>query len=77
MSVSALTTLATVRAERRPTKRDLGMTTPEDPQGATRASLTDLLVTAIPTELVAPYTALTGVIIELIDTPTAASPNPD
>lgn len=77
MSVSALTTVATVRDERAPSKTDLGKTTPEDSQAEARASLTDLLVTAIPTELVAPYTALTGVIIGLVDKPTAAVPNPD
>jgi uncharacterized membrane protein len=76
MSVSALTTVAAVRSDRAPTKADLGKTAKEDPQADARASLTDLLVTAIPTELVAPYTAATAIIVGLIDEPTAAVPDP-
>jgi hypothetical protein len=71
-----MTTVAAVRDARSPTKSDVGKAPPEDPQGDARASLTDLLVTAVPTELVAPYTAATAIVVGLIDEPTLKVPDP-
>jgi hypothetical protein len=76
MSISTLTTLAAVRDDRAPRRADVGKTKPEDPHADERASIANLLVTAVPTELVAPYTALTAVIVGLIDAPTPAAPDP-
>jgi hypothetical protein len=61
MSISALTTVAAVRDERPPTKRDAGKS--KTPGDTATASLTDLLATQVPTELVAPYTAVTAGIV--------------
>ena len=75
MSVASLTTLSAVRERRSPTKRDVGKATDEADEEKPSAS--DLLVTVIPTELVAPYTALTAAIVGAIDKPTAKAPDPD
>jgi hypothetical protein len=75
MSVGALTTLAAARDRRPPRKQDVGKATgdkAEDP-----ASLTDILVTQVPTELVAPYTVVTAAIVGAVVKPTKAIPNPD
>jgi uncharacterized membrane protein len=79
MSVSALTTLAAVRDVRAPTKRDVGKEAQpqQDPAKEAQASLTDLLVTLVPTELVAPYTALTAAIVGSVAEATAKVPKPE
>jgi peptidoglycan/LPS O-acetylase OafA/YrhL len=76
MSLGALTTLAAVRDERPPTKQDVGKSIAPG-KAPEAASLTDILVTQIPTELVAPYTAVTAAIIGAVAKPTTAVPHPD
>lgn len=64
MSVAALTSVAAIRDSRSPTKLDVGKSTSTDPAKAEEpASLTDMLVSQVPTELVAPYTAVTAAIV--------------
>jgi hypothetical protein len=75
MSVSSLTTLGAIRDLRAPTKSDVGKTT--DTASTEKPSLGDLLVTAVPTELVAPYTALMAAIVGSVDKPTTKVPKPD
>jgi hypothetical protein len=76
MSIGALTSLAAVRDTGSPTKQDLGKSTA--PGKATEpASLTDILVSQVPTELVAPYTAVTAAIVGAVGKPSKAVPNPD
>jgi hypothetical protein len=75
MSLGALTTLAAARDTRTPTKQDVGKSTRDKAQEP--ASLTDILVTQVPTELVAPYTAVTAAIVGAIAKPSKAVPNPD
>jgi hypothetical protein len=76
MSLGALTTLAAVRDVRSPTKQDLGKSTAPD-KAAEPASLTDILISQVPTELVAPYTAVTAAIVGAVSKPSTAVPNPD
>jgi hypothetical protein len=76
MSIGALTSLAAVRDTGSPTKQDVGKSTA--PGKATEpASLTDILVSQVPTELVAPYTAVTAAIVGAVGKPSKAVPNPD
>ncbi len=93
MSVASLTTLAAVRAgtlatttpygdiavaakpAAQPTKQDLGKLDPS--QANAPASISDILVTQVPTELVAPYTALTAAIVGAVAEPTATNRHPD
>jgi hypothetical protein len=77
MSISALTTLAAARGAGQPTKRDVGKATSADAEKDDKPSITDLLATAIPTEVVAPYTAVMAVIVGAVADPTTAVPNPD
>jgi hypothetical protein len=78
MSVAALTSLAAIRDSRSPTKLDVGKSTSTDPAKAEEpASLTDMLVSQVPTELVAPYTAVTAAIVGAVDEPTRKNPSPD
>ncbi len=77
MSISTLTTLSAARSARKPTKRDVGKATAGDADKDKQPGLVDLLVTAIPTELVAPYTALSAIIVGAIDEPTKKVPEPD
>src|SRR5215831_1943625 len=78
MSVAALTSLAAVRDTGAPTKGDVGKSTSTDPVTAKEpASLTDMLVSQVPTELVAPYTAVTAAIVGAVDKPTPTRPSPD
>jgi hypothetical protein len=72
MSLGALTTLAAVRDTRPPQKQDVGKQDAGKPEGQQQASLTDILVTQVPTELVAPYTAVTAAIVGAVGSP----PNP-
>jgi hypothetical protein len=76
MSVRTLGTLGAVRDQQAPKKGDIGKGV-GDPEEAQAPTLGDLLVTIVPTELVAPYTLAAGVIVGLIDKPTAQTPNPD
>jgi hypothetical protein len=76
MSIGALTTLAAARDSGRPTKQDVGKARAPD-KAKEQASLTDILVTQVPTELVAPYTAVTAVIVGAVAKPSKAVPNPD
>lgn len=75
MSIAALTTVAAARDLRTPRKQDAGKTK-HDAEPAP-ASLSDLLVTQVPTELVAPYTAVTAAIVGLVAKPTSQNPHPD
>jgi hypothetical protein len=76
MSIAALTTLAAVRDNGRPTKQDVGKTTAPG-ETKERASLTDILVTQVPTELIAPYTAVMAAIVGAVGKPSRAVPSPD
>ena len=69
MSLGAFTTLAAVRDERPPTKQDVGKSIAPG-KAPEAASLTDILVTQVPTELVAPYTAVTAAIVGAVARPT-------
>jgi hypothetical protein len=62
VSISTLTTLAATRDQRKPTRKDIGKGTP-GVTDADDATTTDVLVTLIPTEFVAPYTALVAAIV--------------
>ena len=75
VSLSTLTTLAVVRDADRPTKRAIGRQ-PQDGDDQP-ASLTDLLVTMVPTELVAPYTAAAAGVVGAVASPSASDPHPD
>ena len=77
MSLGALTSLAAVRDTRAPTKQDVGKSTTAPGTAAEPASLTDILVSQVPTELVAPYTAVTAAIVGAVAKPSTAVPNPD
>ena len=61
MSIAALTTLAAARVERAPMKLDVGKQTPKAQDNL--ATITDILITQVPTEVVAPYTAVTAAIV--------------
>ncbi len=75
MSIGALTTIAAVRDERAPAKGDAGKAKQDSPR--VPASMTDLLVTQVPTELVAPYTAVTAGMVGAITKVTKTNPHPD
>jgi hypothetical protein len=75
MSISSLTTVAAVRDVRQPQKQDAGKGKPAEP--AVPASMTDLLVTQVPTELVAPYTAVTAGLVGLVAKVTSSNSHPD
>jgi hypothetical protein len=77
MSLGALTSLAAVRDTRAPTKQDVGKSTAAPGAAAEPASLTDILISQVPTELVAPYTAVTAAIVGAVAKPSTAVPNPD
>ena len=75
MSIAALTTLAAARVERAPMKLDVGKQTPKAQDDL--ATITDILITQVPTEVVAPYTAVTAAIVGAVGKVTAANPHPD
>jgi hypothetical protein len=77
VSIATLSTLAVVRDSRAPTRSDIGKTPPDAPDKDARATLTDLLVTLVPVEVVAPYTAVTAGIVNAIAAPTTENPHPD
>jgi hypothetical protein len=81
MSVSSLTTIAAFRetaaAGAQPRKQDIGQVAAGHATADHKAGVTDVLAKQIPTELIAPYTALTAAIVGAVAKPTTASPNPD
>jgi hypothetical protein len=81
MSLSALTTLAAIRETSaigvKPTKADLGQVPVGHASAGQDASVADALAKQLPTELIAPYTALTAAIVGAVAKPTKSNPNPD
>lgn len=77
MSVASLTTLGAVRDVRKPTRGDVGKAKPISGDASQDAKLKDLLITQFPTEVIAPYTLITALIIGAIAAPTAENLNPD
>jgi hypothetical protein len=84
MSVSSLTTIATVREEasraaspRRPKKGQIGKVPTGHTDADKDAGIADVLAKQIPTELIAPYTALTAALVGAVGKPTAKNPHPD
>jgi hypothetical protein len=75
MSIASLTSLAAARNARAPTKHDVGKAVAAEP--AANASLVDVLVSQVPTELVAPYTAVMAAIVGVVAKPSKTRPNPD
>lgn len=70
MSIGSLSTIGVARDQRKPTQKDAGKDLAEAPDE--EAKLRDMLVSAIPTELIAPYTFLVTAIVGLIDPETHA-----
>lgn len=77
MSISSLTSIAAVRDQAKPTKGHIGKQSTKDDDAASPASRWNMLVSSIPTELVAPYTALTAAIVASVAKATRANPHPD
>jgi hypothetical protein len=77
MSIGSLTTLAAAREDRQPRKGDIGRALHGTDAAAASASMKDALVAQVPTELVAPYTALTAAIVGQVSRRTPANPSPD
>jgi hypothetical protein len=77
MSVASLTSLAAVRNLGAPTRSDVGKSPPSAPDASSVAKLRDLLVTQVPTEIIAPYTAVTAVVVGAIAQPTPENPDPN
>lgn len=75
MSIASLTTVAAAREVRKPRKQDAGKARHDKPP--VPASMTDLLVSQVPTELVAPYTAVTAGLVGAITKATKRNPHPD
>ena len=64
MSVATITKVAAVRAQgQKPTRRTVGKGTTGEADQGRDATITDLLVSQIPTELVAPYTVAVAAVI--------------
>jgi hypothetical protein len=80
MSVSSLTTIAAVREAHRgkpPTKGEIGKVPAHHADAGQSAGISDVLAKQLPTEVVAPYTALTAAIVAAIAKPTPKNPHPD
>jgi hypothetical protein len=80
VSVSSLTTIAAAREAHPgtpPKKAEIGKVPAHHPDAGQDASVTDVLAKQLPTELVAPYTALTAAIVAAVAKPTRANPHPD
>jgi len=75
MSIASLTSVAAVRDTESPLKQDTGKATRAE--GTVPASMTDLLVTQVPTELVAPYTAVSAALAGAVAKAASANPHPD
>jgi len=84
MSSSSLTTLAVARDFRAPTKRDIGKAAPEqqkkpgeqEPPPEKPPSIPDLLVTLLPTGIVAGYSAVITVVVGILPDPTPSQTDP-
>jgi hypothetical protein len=76
MSASSLTTLAAVRDSGVPKKGDLGKAANEAKKDE-KAGITDILVSFVPTEFVAPYTLVVTAIVGAIAKPTRKNLHPD
>ena len=72
MSLGRLSTVATARNVRAPTRRDLGSDLSDE-----TARKRDVLIAAIPTEVIGFYTLSLAIIVGLVNEPTAAVPKPD
>src|SRR5206468_2949752 len=73
MSVSSLTTIAAAREVapgRRPSKGEIGKVPAHHADAGQGAGVADVLAKQLPTELVAPYTALTAAIVATVAKPT-------
>jgi hypothetical protein len=84
MSVSSLTTIATVREAaartekpQRPKKGQIGKVPTGHADADKDAGITDVLAKQIPTELIAPYTALTAALVGAVAKATPKNPHPD
>lgn len=80
MSVASLTTIAALREtapSRKPKKQEIGKVPPTHQAADEPAGIADVLAKQIPTELIAPYTALTAAIVGAVAKPTKKKPNPD
>jgi hypothetical protein len=77
MSVSSLTTIAAARLDAPITKGNVGKVPAAHPKAADKAGIGDLLVKQVPTELVAPYTALSAAIVGAVAKPTPNNVHPD
>ena len=77
MSISTLTTLGAARDSRDPKRQDIGKGAPESQEAEAKPTAADLLITLIPTEFVALYTALVAAIVGSIAKPVAGQPPPD
>jgi hypothetical protein len=79
MSLASLTTLAAKRDEKPAqadiTRGDLGRGTDDDKDE--EAKFRDVLLSLVPTAIVAPYTFIITAIAGLVDDPTTAVPEPD
>lgn len=75
MSIASLTTVAAARDTRAPTKRDAGKSSTSG--DTTEATTADMLVSQVPTELVAPYTAVMAAIAGFVAKPTKENLHPD
>jgi hypothetical protein len=76
MSVSGLGTLAAARDAGTPKKSQIGKAV-EGTEDDGVASVRDLLVTAVPTEIVGLFTAAMAVLVGGVEAPTVAEPDPD
>jgi Na+-translocating ferredoxin:NAD+ oxidoreductase RnfD subunit len=81
VSVATLTTIAATReraqAGAKPKKGDIGKVPAAHSKATANASVADVLAKQIPTELIAPYTALTAAIVGSVAKPTVKNPHPD
>jgi hypothetical protein len=80
MSVSSLTTLAALREtapSRKPKKQEIGKVPSDHPAADEPAGISDVLAKQVPTELIAPYTALTAAIVGAVAKPTTKNRHPD
>ena len=84
MSVSSLTTIATVReaaarsrTPERPKKGQIGKVPTGHDDADKDAGISDVLAKQIPTEIIAPYTVLTAALVGAVGKPTTKNPHPD
>jgi hypothetical protein len=79
MSVASLTTIAAARetATAPLTKRAVGKVPSGHTQADDAAQLTDVLAKQVPTEFIAPYTALSAAIVGAVAKPTSKNLHPD